>query len=431
MSRQSKDIMIIGFALFAMFLGAGNLIFPPFLGFQSGDGWIRSATGFLVSGVGLSILGILAVTTAGGKTEALAEKVSPLFATLLTTTIILTIGPLVAIPRTAATAYELGILSLFPQVPAILSSLLFFAVTLWLVINPTNVIDKLGKILTPVMLFLLLGIIIKGIFFPSGVPTTSTMQAPFADGFLLGYQTMDALASVIFAGTIVTAVKARGYQEQEVISITSKAGCVAGIALASIYGGLILLGANAMSMLPADASRSDVLTSVTHMSMGEIGVASMAIVVILACLTTAVGLTTTVGHYFQHLSRGRLPYRWLVSATVIFSALLANAGIDRIVQFAGPILDILYPVVIVLIILNLLERWVSLEDAYVGSVVGVLSLRLLDILLLLGISHRKVEGWLEMIPFSEYGLAWLLPAFFGGVLSWSCKRVWHLIPKER
>lgn len=431
MSRQSKDIMIIGFALFAMFLGAGNLIFPPFLGFMAGEGWQPAAAGFLVTGVGLSMLGILAVASAGGKTEAIAEKVSPLFATLLTATIILTIGPLIAIPRTAATAYELGVLTLFQHVPAIISSIVFFSVTLWLVFNPTNVIDKLGKVLTPIMLFLLLAVIIKGILWPSGLPIATSMQTPFADGFTLGYQTMDALASVIFAGTIVAAVKARGYQGKEVISVTSKAGCVAGGALVVIYGGLVLLGANAMTRLPENASRSDVLIHVTHMSMGDIGVAAMAVVVILACLTTAVGLTTTVGHYFQELSRGRLPYRWVVCATVLFSALLANAGIERIIQFAGPILDILYPVVIVLILLNLLERWGSFEEAYIGCVVGALSIRIFDLLLLLGFSHRKVEGWLSLIPFSEYGLAWLMPALLGGVVTWGWKRLRQLVPKER
>ena len=335
MEKKKNDFVVIGAALFAMFFGAGNLIFPPALGIMSGDKWFMMMVGFALTGVGLPILGILAVAKTDGSFEKFAGKVSPKFAKVLGTVVVLAIGPLLAIPRTGATVYEIGIQPILGDVSPLLVSTIYFAITLFFVINPSSIIDKIGKILTPILLIVISTIIIKGIVSPIGTIVATDLSGPLSTGFVNGYQTMDALASIVLGGLIVMSIKQKGYtSRKDQIKVASKAGVLAGAGLLFIYGGLLYLGATVSGTLPADIRRTDLIITITNRILGSFGSIGMGFAVSAACLTTSIGLTAVVGSYFEELTYGKLKYRAIVIITTVFSTLMSVVGVDKIVSLA-------------------------------------------------------------------------------------------------
>lgn len=312
MRKKNNDAFILGAALFSMFFGAGNLIFPPFLGLLAGQKWNWSMFGFFITGIGLPLLGIIASAKAGGDVDKLGRRVSPLFSKFLGITVVLAIGPLLAIPRTGATAYEMAILPTMPSMSPIVFSIIYFGLSLMLVIKPNNVIDRIGKILTPVLLFLLGLIIFKGIFDPMGIPVPEDLAKPFSDGFISGYQTMDALASILFGSMVTTSLIQSGYNDsKEQMQMTKKAGLIAVGGLTLVYGGLGYLGATGGSLFSKDITKVDLIMNIASNSLQRYGEVGLGLVVALACLTTTIGLTATVGQYFSNITKGKLKYEWI------------------------------------------------------------------------------------------------------------------------
>ncbi|SDK86930.1 branched-chain amino acid transport system II carrier protein [Natronincola ferrireducens] len=418
MHKQTRDVIVVGFALFAMFLGAGNLIFPPSLGFITGDNWILAMFGFLLTGVGMPLLGIIAVSRAGGTVDHLANKVNPVFAKILGAMIMLAIGPLLAIPRTGATTFEIGIQPLFPEVSSILVSIIFFSITLFFSLNPTNVVDKIGKVLTPCLLIVLGIIIYKGVTAPLGLPVTTNLGQTFSIGFTEGYQTMDALGSVILAGIVISSIVQRGYTNtKDQIKLTIQAGLIAAIGLGVVYGGLIYLGATASGLFTTDTTKSQLIIGITQELLGSFGTVALAISVSLACLTTSIGLTATAGEYFNKLSNGRLSYKSIVIATVVFSGVFANIGVEKIVRLAIPILVTLYPIVIVLIVMNIFDVYIPRKSAYPGAVFGALIVSLFDALSTVGIEFSYITNLIARLPLANQGFGWLIPAVVGTMVT--------------
>ena len=405
MSRK-KDYIIIGLALFSMFFGAGNLIFPPALGLMAGENWILCMLGFFLTGIGMPVLGIVAVAKSGGTVESLGNKVNNVFSKALAVTIILAIGPLIAIPRTGATVYELGVRPIFSNINPLFVSIVYFSITLFFVINQSGIIDKIGKILTPILLFLIGLIVIRGILIPIGVPIDTGADKVFLTGFQEGYQTMDALASIIFGGIILYSLDEKGYSSlSEKINITIKSGIIAGIGLAFVYGGLLYLGATGSGIYSHGTERTTLIVYISENILGGIGKVLLSLVVSVACLTTSIGLTATVGNYFEKLSRGRLSYRLLVVITLVFSTIVSVNGVDNIVRFAGPLLSLVYPSVIVLIIMTLFDNYINNKNIYKGAVYTTFTVSLLDCILDFGI-----------LPFSNIGFPWLIPAILGAII---------------
>jgi LIVCS family branched-chain amino acid:cation transporter len=411
MEKKKNDFVVIGAALFAMFFGAGNLIFPPALGIMSGDKWFMMMVGFALTGVGLPILGILAVAKTDGSFEKFAGKVSPKFAKVLGTVVVLAIGPLLAIPRTGATVYEIGIQPILGDVSPLLVSTIYFAITLFFVINPSSIIDKIGKILTPILLIVISTIIIKGIVSPIGTIVATDLSGPLSTGFVNGYQTMDALASIVLGGLIVMSIKQKGYtSRKDQIKVASKAGVLAGAGLLFIYGGLLYLGATASGTLPADISRTDLIITITNRILGSFGSIGMGFAVSAACLTTSIGLTAVVGSYFEELTYGKLKYRAIVIITTVFSTLMSVVGVDKIVSLAVPLLTLVYPVAIILIIFNLLDEFIPNNNYYRGAIVGALLVSAFDALGTMNINITFANNLIARLPFAASGFGWVLPA---------------------
>lgn len=328
MNKKTRDIITIGFALFAMFFGAGNLLLPPFIGIQIGDHVWITILAFGLSGILLPFLGILAVVNAGEKFEDLAGKIHPLLSPVLGTIIMLCIGPLIAIPRTAATTYEVGVLPSFPGSGPIWTSLIFFAVTWLLTIRPSRVVDIIGNILTPLLLTLLLILILIGVFAPidSYKESSLSTEQSFTLGFIEGYQTLDVLASVIFAGIIIAATKAKGYQStRSKMQVVITAGALSSIFLFIVYGGLIYLGATS-GVSGTSMKRSELLMHISHSILGPYGNIGIAISIALACLTTSVALVAAFGTFFSSLTKVKLGYRLLVTLCCVASCVLSITG---------------------------------------------------------------------------------------------------------
>lgn len=414
--QKSKDSLIIGLALFAMFFGAGNLIFPPYLGLLVGDKGAAAAAGFLIAGVGLPLLGILACGKMGGTFIQMTEKVGPRFSLITTSCLILAIGPMLAIPRVAATTYELAVQPHLPWVSPIVAAAIFFAIAVAFVLRPRTIVDNVGKILTPGLLVLLAVIIFKAIFFPFGSAVDTGFQEPFSSSLLEGYQTMDAMAAVIFAGIILSAAKAKGYRGKDLTGIIARAGVVAAVGLSFVYGGLLYMGTQASSFFPADTSRTALLMKLTQIELGGAGGLVLGLVVALACLTTAIGLLSTSARYFSHyLFKERVSYQSLAVVMAVISAAIAVFGVDAIVQFAVPVLTILYPVVITLIVLTLMGPVIGDGIVRFTTYVALL-VSLLDVAATLtGIAALK--GIVSLIPLAEAGFAWAIPTLTAFMLS--------------
>ncbi|MGO1596046.1 MAG: branched-chain amino acid transport system II carrier protein [Sphingobacterium sp.] len=419
MSQKTKDIITIGFALFAMFFGAGNLLLPPYIGMQIGDHVWITILAFGLSGILLPFFGLLAVVNSGDRFEDLASRVHPWLSPILGTIIILCIGPLIAIPRTAATTHEVGVAPNIPSVSAIWSSILFFALTWSLTIRPSRVVDTIGNILTPILLVLLIFLVSLGIWAPISNYSDSLLTASesFTLGFVEGYQTLDVLASVIFAGIIIAASKTKGYhsiksKNQVVIS----AGILAAIALFVIYGGLIYLGATA-GIADLEIKRSELLIRISKSIMGPYGTIGISVAIALACLTTAVALVSATGAFFENLSKGRLRYKLLVTLCCIFSCTLSITGVDNIISFAYPILTFVYPIAITLVLYTVFfGRIVRLKAPYVAALLGSTVIGVFSLLKQLQWVGSDLLEKLNHIPFFQYELGWVVPSlllFFG------------------
>ncbi|SFS94648.1 branched-chain amino acid transport system II carrier protein [Sphingobacterium wenxiniae] len=414
--KRISDIATIGFALFAMFFGAGNLLLPPFIGVQVGNHVWITILAFGLTGILLPFMGILSVTHSGDSFQDLGTRIHKNLVPVLGTIIMICIGPLIAIPRTAATTFEVGILSSFPESNPIWTSIAFFVVTWLFSIVPSKVVDLVGNILTPLLLVLLTILLVVGIVNPIELPKEgelSTMGS-FTLGFTEGYQTLDVLASVIFAGIIITAAKSKGYNSlKEKNKVVIAAGALAAICLLFIYGGLIYLGASSGVHNP-DIKRSELLIHISQSLLGQYGTIAIALSIALACLTTAIALTSAVGTFFSNLTKGKLSYKFLVTACCIVSGVLSITGVDNIIQFAYPPLAFVYPIVITLVLFVVIfGRFVKSRLPYIGALIASTIVAVLNLLKILGVWDEQQLSALNHIPFFDYELGWVVPAFVG------------------
>ena len=413
---KTKDILLTGFALFAMLFGAGNLIFPPMLGYETSSSWILTMLAFIITGVGFPFLGILSVSIAGNGIKDFANRVSPTFSTIFAILSILAIGPMLAIPRTGATAYEITFLynGMESSIYKYIYLICYFGIVILFSLRANKVIERVGKILTPILLILLFLIIVKGIFFTNLAVKPDIYPHAFKRGFLEGYQTMDTIASIAYAGIILKAIKSgRNLTHKQEFSFLIKSGLVAIISLALIYGGFALVGAKTHSVLATD-DKIELLVKTTSYLLGNYGIFVLAICVAGACLTTAIGLVATVGEFFSSITSFK--YEKIVIFTVIISFLLSILGVESIINISIPILVFIYPVMISLILLNLFGKFVKNDYVYKGVVLFTGIIGLIESLEALGIKNYYTKSVLEILPFSDYGLTWLFPGIIGYIL---------------
>lgn len=421
MTNRKKDILISGLALFAIFFGAGNLIFPPYLGVITGDGWLSTMVGFLLADPVIPILTVIVTAAAGGRAVDIGKRVGDKFAKILTLLAIICIGPAFAIPRTAATTYEVGFQSFFPNLPIWVVTIVFFAITFALSFKESNVVNIIGKYITPALLVFLFIVIIKAIISPIGKPIDVPVEGGyFVKGFYEGYQTLDAFASPLFTGIVVADLMRKGYGKQsrkDRLSFIISVGIVASIFLSLVYGGLTYLGASGSSIFTADDSRVEILVSLVYMTLGNFGKFALSVCVTLACLTTAIGLTSSAGNFIEELTHGKVKYIYTVIVVTIISFLLSSLGVDAIINLAVPVLTIGYPIIIALVFYMIFDKKVPYNMAYILMVIGVTIVAVIETFgkqLGLGALVEIIKS----LPLAQFGFTWFIPSLVCFIIGW-------------
>ena len=419
MELRGKNLLLVGLTLFSMFFGAGNLIFPPGIAAQAGTNTWLAMAGLAVSAVGLPVLGVAAVARAGGL-DALAGRVHPWFARAFTVAAYLAIGPCLAIPRTATTSFEMAVPP-FAGGDAPLAALrlvwsvAFFAAALVLALRPEKLTDRLGKVLCPMLVALILVTFAACVIAPPagyGPAEGAYADAPVVRGFLEGYQTMDAIAALAFGIVIAVNIRARGVREEAVVGGTVRAGLIAGAMLLAVYAMLAHIGACSAGAMPHPSDGARALTNAVGLLFGPAGNLLLAAIFFLACFNVCVGLISSCAAFFFRLCP-KLPYRaWAILFAVV-SAVLSNAGLARIMALSAPVLGAIYPMAILLMALSFLPR--SLAEGRRVFPVGMLFTGAASVLFALKDGGVPLT-FLDALPLAGMGLGWLLPAIVGVLL---------------
>ena len=427
---------LIGTMLFGMFFGAGNLIFPIQLGQLAGTNFWLALAGFLVTAIGLPFLGILAIGLSGSNgVRELSNRVHPVFGFLFSLFLYLTIGPFFAIPRTATVPFAVGIepyvgdghIALFLAI----FSFLFFLLVYYFSLNPAKIMDVIGKYLTPAFLLFLFLLIIISLVRPMGSfqePQGTYLNNAFMTGFKEGYNTMDALASLAFGIVVINAIKAKGISDVKSIAKTTwKSGIFAMLLMMLIYGFITYMGSSSVQAVGMFENGGLIFAAVAKHYFGSFGGILLAIIIVLACLKTSIGLITSCSEFF-HEAFPKISYKSFVFILCAVSFLFANLGLNKIIQFAVPVLMFLYPLAIVLIVLALvsplfkgkqsvylmamvLTFFVSILDGYQALVKSMPEAKLMF--------FDQIGAFYEnILPFYDRGLGWIVPALVGAVIGY-------------
>uniref|UniRef100_UPI003D7F4B24 branched-chain amino acid transport system II carrier protein n=1 Tax=Pedobacter sp. TaxID=1411316 RepID=UPI003D7F4B24 len=397
-----------------------NLLLPPFIGLQVSDSWVWTTIGFMITTVILPFLGIISVVLSGDNFTDLGKRVNKNVGIVLGIIIMLGIGPLIAIPRTAATTFEIGILPHFPSFNPIIASIIFFIVTGFFSLSSSKVVDLIGNYLTPLLILILACLIVMGLINSTDehfVNRYTNIDA-FLIGFQEGYQTLDVLASVIFAGIIVTAAKSKGYhttrQKKEIVIA---AGLLAALFLFFIYGGLVYLGATSSYEWSINTKRAPLLLNISVSHLGVNGTYAMAICIALACLTTAVALTSAVGSFFSELVNHKIGYKTIVIACCVISCVLSITGVDNIITYAYPFLSFVYPIVITLVLyVVIFGRVIKSPKPYMGALLATSLVSFAGLLNSFGFDVPVLNQVIKKIPLASYDLAWVVPSLVSFII---------------
>ncbi|WP_299672609.1 branched-chain amino acid transport system II carrier protein [uncultured Tenacibaculum sp.] len=409
MKNPKKEILIVGFALFSMFFGAGNLILPPFLGKNAADSWYWVTLGFFITAVFIPILGILAHARLQGTMYDFGKKVSPSFS-LIYCLIVYAISIALPAPRTASVTHEMAIAPYF-ETSSLLTSSIYFILVFIFVMNRSKILNLIGRFLTPLIILILLSIIFIGIFSDHTITGSTIFNTPLVDGILEGYQTFDAIGAVVIGGVLVISMnfkKEASFQEKK--ELISKAGLVAGLGLLVIYAGLIYNGALFGGTFEKEVTRTEVLTGLSSKTLGNIGTTFLNVLVSLACFTTAVGIVTGTSDYFKGLfDNSQKAYTVTAIVGCILGVVMGQFDVHHIIHIAIPALMFIYPITIVLILLNLLSEKVATANVFKAVVIATLVFSTPDFIQSIA-KNDTITNIQSYIPLANYNLGWVLPA---------------------
>lgn len=441
-TRNLGMYLVVGFALFSMLFGAGNLIFPPEIGLSGGTAWWQGYTAYFLADAALGICSVFAMLKVDGDPNRLTGTVGRTGSLIINLACIICIGPLLAIPRNAAVTFEMGaapLLGIDPgnAVARLIFSVLFFAVVVVLTIRPSKVIDILGKYLTPVLVAAITILIIVGVINPAAPAGPQLSETLFRDGIYNGYQTLDVMAGLFFSILVIDAIRGRN-AEAGSAGVTgaegaggagaavsekkaaARAALLAGGLLCFVYGGLTYLGATTGSQWTdayqaGEINQAGLLINIAQALLGKVGVGVLSIIVALACLTTAIGLTSAVAEYFSGLLGGR-HYAAMILLVSGVSLALSNFGLSTIIGIAAPVLMLFYPTVMFLTMAALFRGKLRKQNIYrLGAGVSFLISALTVLADTCGISAC---GFIHQLPLDAYGFNWPIPALIAAVIGY-------------
>ncbi len=418
-----RDIIALGFMTLSLFIGAGNIIYPPMVGLQAGANVWVTASGFLITAVGLPILTVIALSKVEGDMTNLSAPIGKWASIVLAVVCYLSVGPLFAIPRTATVSYEIGVIPFLQdggsKSALLIFSLFYFVFVTVISLYPTRLLDILGNALSPLKLLVIALLGIAAFLYPAG-PVGDIVKpydaTPFPQGFVDGYLTMDTLGALVFGIVIVTAIRSRGIVEQaQIVRYASIAGFMALIGFVLIYIGLFKLGNNSSTIAAEATNGAAILHRYVRHTFGSNGDIFLAILINLACAVTAIGLTTACATYFSSLFR--LPYKGTAIALAFAGFAISNLGLTKIIEISVFALTAIYPPCIVLVLLSFLKPCFKRPQiVYSFTMLAALLFGILDAL-----KPLKLSGlaWSTELPLSESGLVWLLPSLGIFVIAWA------------
>ena len=431
---NKRELSSIAVMLFGMFFGAGNLLFPPMVGQMAGKNIWPATIGLLITAVSLPLLGVVAIGISHSEgLIGLSGKVGGAYKVFFTCALYLTIGPLFAIPRCAATPFDTGVRQLLGVTDTnasmflLVYSFLFFAIVLGFSLYPGKIVTWVGKILTPIFLVFLGVLVIASFVNPMGtvseiVPTGNYETTAFMSGFLEGYNTMDALASLAFGIVVITAIRDLGVKDAKAVAKTTvKAGIFSCLIMAIIYVALVIVGAQSRGLFEVCNNGGEVFALISDHYFGKIGTFVLAGIFTFACLKTAIGLVTSCSETFCKLFPCAFGYKtWAIIFSVV-SFLIANCGLTTIIKYSIPVLMFLYPLSITLILLGVFGNLFRHNRYVYGFVTGfTLFEAIFDFIKALPdtiTAPLHFESWEPILnkvfPLYEYGIGWLVPAFVG------------------
>lgn len=409
---SARNIAALGFMTFAMYLGAGNLIFPPFLGYQAGDNFLSGMVGFLLTGVGLPALALVMVALVNGSdnlTAALPRKLATSFWVM----VFIVIGPAFIIPRAITVAYQFTFAPFVGDSVLPLFSAAFCFAAILFSLYPGKLVDSLGKWLTPVLIIMLSTLAIFAVVYPSGdVMTTAAAYKDnaLAEGLTQGYMTMDALGSIGFGWVIFRAIQGMGVKEPKAVAkYTFYAAAMYAVAMALVYIALAYIGSTSADLGSEFINGGEILTAFTTLHFGVYGTVLLGSVMVLACLTTAIGVTTA-GSEFYSRTFTPVSYKASVWATMILSGLVANVGLDQLLAITLPVVVALHPIAIVLLFVAPLRKRLT-QGAVLMTVATAAAFGGLDALHILGKTPAALESFCDQVlPLYGFYASWIVPA---------------------
>ncbi len=418
MNIQRKELLITSFALFSLFFGAGNLLLPPLLGYNSGEDWIWVTIGFMITAVVIPIFGILAHARLQGTLYDFGKKVSPAFS-LIYCILIYVIAVAIPSPRTAAATHEIAIFPAFGTSP-LLTSAIYFSLVLVFVLNRSKILGLIGKFLTPFIVLMLLAVILIGLFSSSLNTGIAQFETPIITGILEGYQTFDAIGAVVVGAVIIISLNFKNMEVEVYNSkrtLIRKSGFIAGLALFIIYAGLIAIGAyygseiNINSELSSDMQRANLLRDISISSLGEFGNTVLSILISLACFTTAIGIIAGAADYFKGLlNDSQTVYVVTAILASVLGVVVGQLDFNSIIVVAIPVLLFIYPITIVLILLNVLPEKLATSLVFRAVVIATFIFSIPDVVGFISPSEG-LKTLTSYIPFANQSLGWVLPAF--------------------
>ncbi|MFM6957356.1 MAG: branched-chain amino acid transport system II carrier protein [Acinetobacter sp.] len=411
---RTGDIIALGFMTFALFIGAGNIIFPPIVAQQAGEHVWLAAFGFLITAVGLPVITIMALSRMQGSIEVISSPLGRFFSLLLTIVCYLSVGPLFATPRTATVSYEIGFAPYFgtSNSSLLIYSIIYFAFVTAISLYPNKLLDTVGHILAPLKIVALAILGIAAILIPTGYispPVHKYVTSPVSEGFVNGYLTMDTLGALVFGIVIIQAIQSRGVTDSKLITkYAIIASLIAGVGLTLVYISLFKLGLGSHEVAANATNGAVILHAYVQHAFGDLGSLFLTGLIFLACMVTAIGLTCACAEYFTELTG--LPYKLLVFILIGFSLLISNLGLTKLIAFSVPVLSAIYPPAIVVIMMSFFWKHWNKPSVVVSSVTGVAFLfGIIEALKAAGFTEQLPQ-FINNLPLNEQNLAWLLPS---------------------
>lgn len=413
-SLRTKDIIALGFMTFALFIGAGNIIFPPIVAQQAGEHVWLAAIGFLITAVGLPVITIMALSKTEGSIEILSSPLGKVASLILTVVCYLSVGPLFAAPRTATVSYEIGFSPYFGTSTSSLFiySIVYFAVVTVVSLYPNKLLDTVGHFLAPLKIISLAILGIAAVMIPAGyIPpaVNNYIESPVSEGFVNGYLTMDTLGALVFGIVIIHAIRSRGVTDEKLVTrYAIIASLISGVGLTLVYLSLFKLGLGSHEIAPNATNGAVILHAYVQHAFGNLGSLFLTALIFIACMVTAIGLTCACAEYFSQLTK--IPYKIFVFILVLFSLVISNLGLTKLIAISVPVLSAIYPPAIVVIMLSFFWKFWKNPAVVVAPVTAVSFI--FGIIEGIKVTSFKdhLPSFIQNLPLNEQNLAWFIPS---------------------